>query len=696
VLVKSFGFAVHVCDDKGQPSKASFPIGLKGSTTLNQLIVLCAKHSEDKQEKWEYVSDDGYYVRLWYRAEGSEDDADWQMIRENPATGGKPMQRFFANDDIVLMVEARRNGFWHRVDEEVIAGVQARAKQQKEVEDMPEEEWRTALTVGNLCDHGATEVEGGALKYKEAVVKADDGETLTLEYRGLKQPAFVVERADVVLCKPYSKARDWRNQLRTNTKLEVHRSLHTNKTVRDRKPVYLSDSGEHVMYRDGTTEEWWICDKKEYDMLKDACIGYFHLPDVKIFNPLDLNDARSKVEKDAWNMYNKGRWGECPLLRINPVEGAGTLDDQSGYEGLPKSVMVEGHVAHHPKMMGQYTWVPAVDFFEATCKRIDRKHGVIDIAVKPATKYSTYSYSSYWDNEKIVQDVSIYGDDIIPPKTYCKKAGSASAWNKSEKAEGDVGKVGLKNLGNTCFMNSMLQCLNAAVPLQEYFLEKKFEEEINTKNALGTGGILAESYGSLVEEMWSGQFKSVGPTGFKDVLGQVAPQFAGYQQQDSMELFQFLLDNLHEDLNRVIDKPAVPPVEDGGRPDAEVAGEAWESYRKRNQSQLVDLMYGQMRSHLTCPKEECGNEARKFDPYNSVSLSFPEGQGAAADMEVILYKKGCSTGIKYKFPTAKGAVYRELMDQLAEKTGINIDSLAAYDVWSGRINKTQFTPGQKV
>jgi hypothetical protein len=81
-----------------------------------------------------------------------------------------------------------------------------------------------------------------------------------------------------------------------------------------------------------------------------------------------------------------------------------------------------------------------------------------------------------YDTEKIVQDVSIYGDDIIPPKTYCKKAGSASAWNKSEKADGeDVGKVGLKNLGNTCYMASILQCLNAAVPLQQYFLEKKFE-----------------------------------------------------------------------------------------------------------------------------------------------------------------------------------------------------------------------------
>lgn len=40
------------------------------------------------------------------------------------------------------------------------------------------------------------------------------------------------------------------------------------------------------------------------------------------------------------------------------------------------------------------------------------------------------------------------------------------------------------------------------------------------------------------------------PRGFKSQLAQFAPQFSGYQQHDSQEFLAFLLDGLHEDINR--------------------------------------------------------------------------------------------------------------------------------------------------
>lgn len=50
-------------------------------------------------------------------------------------------------------------------------------------------------------------------------------------------------------------------------------------------------------------------------------------------------------------------------------------------------------------------------------------------------------------------------------------------------------------------------------------------------------------------------------------MGRFAPQFSGYQQQDCQELLAFLLDGLHEDLNRIRKKPYIQLKDADGRPD---------------------------------------------------------------------------------------------------------------------------------
>lgn len=67
-------------------------------------------------------------------------------------------------------------------------------------------------------------------------------------------------------------------------------------------------------------------------------------------------------------------------------------------------------------------------------------------------------------------------------------------------------------------------------------------------------GQLVTVYADLISRMWSGKVTVVAPTEFKAAIGRFAPQFAGYNQQDSQELMNFLLDGLHEDTNRVINK----------------------------------------------------------------------------------------------------------------------------------------------
>lgn len=195
---------------------------------------------------------------------------------------------------------------------------------------------------------------------------------------------------------------------------------------------------------------------------------------------------------------------------------------------------------------------------------------------------------------------------------------SSSANLDSVVLSKDSGLCGLTNLGNTCFMNSGLQCMSNTVPLSQYFVSNFYKKEINETNPLGMQGQMAEAFGDLIKQMWSGKNTAVNPRNFKYTVGRFAPQFSGYAQQDSQELLAFLLDGLHEDLNRVRKKPYIESKDYDGQNDAENASEAWLNYKRRNDSVIVDLFHGQLKSTLVCPV--CSERSVTFDPFCYLSL----------------------------------------------------------------------------
>ncbi|KAF7308282.1 hypothetical protein HMN09_00676200 [Mycena chlorophos] len=192
----------------------------------------------------------------------------------------------------------------------------------------------------------------------------------------------------------------------------------------------------------------------------------------------------------------------------------------------------------------------------------------------------------------------------------------------------EPGTLGLGNMGNTCFMNSALQCLAHQPELVDYFLNGVYQEELNRDNPLGMKGAIAEAFGDLLKRIWASTSPSTSysPREFKSQLQRFAPQFSGYQQHDSQELVAFLLDGLHEDLNRVIKKPYVekPDWEGGGDLElVKLAQKSWEGYMLRNDSVIVDLFQGQYQSTLRLVLTSSVQISITFDPFMYLTLPLP-------------------------------------------------------------------------
>ena len=200
---------------------------------------------------------------------------------------------------------------------------------------------------------------------------------------------------------------------------------------------------------------------------------------------------------------------------------------------------------------------------------------------------------------KTIEDYPIADDDLIfleiKSENFQFSEQKPEIFKSSTKTQSNRthGIVGLHNLGNTCYMNSALQCLSNTQDLTRYILSKKYESEINYQNPLGTKGNLITEYSYLITEMWKGASSELFPYRFKKAFCMFAKQFEGTFQHDCQEMLSFLIDGIHEDLNRV--NPLSLESKTMNQLNAE---DFWNFFMRRNCSIITDLMYGQFKSKI--------------------------------------------------------------------------------------------------
>uniref|UniRef100_A0A8L0DSG9 Ubiquitin carboxyl-terminal hydrolase n=1 Tax=Oncorhynchus mykiss TaxID=8022 RepID=A0A8L0DSG9_ONCMY len=188
----------------------------------------------------------------------------------------------------------------------------------------------------------------------------------------------------------------------------------------------------------------------------------------------------------------------------------------------------------------------------------------------------------------------------LPPTGGCEDLGMET----EEEELRPRGLTGLKNIGNTCFMNAALQALSNCPPLTQFFVECGGLVRTDKKPAL------SKSYQKLVSDLWHKNRPSyVVPTSLFQGIKAVNPMFRGYSQQDSQEFLRCLMDQLHEELKEPL---AEPPdndlhshaiVMDDGDPDDDGPSQSDNDFQ-------------------SC--ESCGGSSKRMDS---------EGQGGSGDRQ---------------------------------------------------------------
>ena len=183
--------------------------------------------------------------------------------------------------------------------------------------------------------------------------------------------------------------------------------------------------------------------------------------------------------------------------------------------------------------------------------------------------------------------------------------------------------VGLMNLGNTCFINSSLQCLFNIKELSDYFLNNLYTNEINTENTQGSKGLIVQEFANLFKEIKTTNSSKLNPIQFLRTFFKINKSLYAGMQHDAQEFLSILLDNLHEDLNRITKKHyALLEEQKKNETDEEASERFWNYHKMRDDSIIVDLFHGQFKSKISCI--DCGNSSINYEPLIFLGLPIPE------------------------------------------------------------------------
>ncbi|XP_026982464.1 ubiquitin carboxyl-terminal hydrolase 31 isoform X4 [Sagmatias obliquidens] len=250
-------------------------------------------------------------------------------------------------------------------------------------------------------------------------------------------------------------------------------------------------------------------------------------------------------------------------------------------------------------------------------------------------------------------------------------------------AEPVPGVAGLRNHGNTCFMNATLQCLSNTELFAEYLALGQYragrpEPSPDPEQPAGRGaqgqGEVTEQLAHLVRALWTLEYTPQHSRDFKSIVSKNALQYRGNSQHDAQEFLLWLLDRVHEDLNHAVKQSGQPPLKPPSETDMMPEGPSFPVCS----TFVQELFQAQYRSSLTCP--HCQKQSNTFDPFLCISLPIPLPHTRPLYVTVV-YQGKCSHCMRIGVAVPLSGTVARLREAVSMETKIPTDQIVLTEMY---------------